>query len=199
MTKKIIPYFNIYAADLKAFKDKISPQEMFKIFDAMSDICMYGITDFIPENNYQKMYMKKLEENLKKSINNYTASVENGRKGGRPKKPIGYSQDNPEETQTKPRKEKKIKENIKEYNKEKIYKKENFKKPTIQEIIDYCVERNNRVDANRFYDFYTSKGWKVGNQSMKDWKAAIRNWERKQSDNPPTIREALNEWKNSNE
>ena len=40
-------------------------------------------------------------------------------------------------------------------------------------------ERNNNVDAQRFIDFYTSKGWKVGNQPMKDWKACVRTWENK--------------------
>jgi len=61
---------------------------------------------------------------------------------------------------------------------EKTFKKK-FIKPTLQEIKDYCLERNNNLDVNRFYDFYESKGWKVGNQPMKDWKACIRTWERR--------------------
>ena len=40
------------------------------------------------------------------------------------------------------------------------------------------MERKNSVDAQRFVDFYASKGWKVGNQPMKDWRAAVRTWER---------------------
>ena len=58
-----------------------------------------------------------------------------------------------------------------------------FKKPTLEEIIAYCKERNNNVDPQRFYDFYESKGWRVGNQPMKDWKACVRTWEGR--DNPP--------------
>jgi predicted phage replisome organizer len=62
-------------------------------------------------------------------------------------------------------------------------KKENnirrFTPPTIEDVKAYCVERNNNVDAERFVDYYTSNGWKVGGKSpMKDWKAAVRNWER---------------------
>lgn len=57
-----------------------------------------------------------------------------------------------------------------------------FKKPTLEEIIAYCKERNNNVDPQRFYDFYESKGWRVGNQPMKDWKACVRTWEGR--DNP---------------
>lgn len=53
-----------------------------------------------------------------------------------------------------------------------------FKKPTLEEVQAYCVERNNGVDAETFIDFYESKGWKVGKTPMKDWKACIRTWER---------------------
>lgn len=54
----------------------------------------------------------------------------------------------------------------------------NFEKPTVEEINDYCLERENDVDPEAFFDFYESKGWKVGRNPMKDWKAAVRNWER---------------------
>jgi hypothetical protein len=50
--------------------------------------------------------------------------------------------------------------------------------PKIDEIRDYCNERGNHVDAGKFYDFYESKGWMIGKNKMKDWKAAVRNWER---------------------
>lgn len=52
-----------------------------------------------------------------------------------------------------------------------------FVKPSVEEIADYCAERNNNIDPQQFFDFYESKGWKVGNQSMKDWEAAVRTWE----------------------
>jgi len=68
-----------------------------------------------------------------------------------------------------------------------------FKKPSLEEIKEYCIERNNSIDSDIFYDFYESKGWFVGKSKMKDWKAAVRNWERrefeKKKDNlPPSIR-----------
>lgn len=53
-----------------------------------------------------------------------------------------------------------------------------FTKPTLEEIQAYCRERGNGVDANRFVDYYEANGWKVGKNPMKDWKAAIRNWEK---------------------
>lgn len=57
-------------------------------------------------------------------------------------------------------------------------KKKRFAPPTLEEVKAYCSERNNSVDAQRFIDYYTSNGWKVGKNPMKDWKAAVRNWER---------------------
>lgn len=55
-----------------------------------------------------------------------------------------------------------------------------FVKPTVEEVRTYCQERNNTVDANRFVDYYEANGWKVGRNSMKDWKAAVRTWERRE-------------------
>lgn len=55
-----------------------------------------------------------------------------------------------------------------------------FRPPTLEEVEAYCMERNNRVDAARFIDYYTSNGWKVGKNPMKDWKAAVRSWERRE-------------------
>ena len=53
-----------------------------------------------------------------------------------------------------------------------------FKRPTIDEIREYCAERRNNVDAEKFFNYYESNGWKVGKNSMKDWKACVRTWER---------------------
>ena len=53
-----------------------------------------------------------------------------------------------------------------------------FKPPTVDEVKAYCIERQNNVDAERFIDYYTANGWKVGKNTMKDWKAAVRTWER---------------------
>ena len=58
-----------------------------------------------------------------------------------------------------------------------VSKPKRFTPPTVDDVRAYCEERKNNVDPDRFVDFYASKGWKVGNQSMKDWKAAVRNWE----------------------
>ena len=51
--------------------------------------------------------------------------------------------------------------------------------PTPEEVQDYCNERGNGISGQQFCDFYSSKGWKVGSQPMKDWKASVRTWEGK--------------------
>lgn len=62
-------------------------------------------------------------------------------------------------------------------NKKEIYK-ERFVKPTIEEIEEYCKERNNGIDAVMFYNFYESKDWMIGKNKIKNWKSCIITWER---------------------
>lgn len=76
--------------------------------------------------------------------------------------------------------------NTNEYNStnrrvERVGSRQVFIKPMVEEIEAYCKERNNTVNAQTFWDFYESKGWKVGNQSMKDWKACVRTWEQRRA------------------
>ena len=63
-----------------------------------------------------------------------------------------------------------------------------FLKPTVDEINTYCSERKNSVDANIFFDFYESKGWLIGKTKMKDWKAAVRTWEKNSNSKKDTGR-----------
>ena len=65
-----------------------------------------------------------------------------------------------------------------------IYIRKQFKKPSLEDVNLYCKERNNNVDCERFINYYESNGWKVGKSPMKDWKAAVRNWERSSFNQP---------------
>ena len=62
-----------------------------------------------------------------------------------------------------------------------------FTPPSVEEIREYCLERKNNVDAERFHDFYEAKGWMVGKNKMKDWKACVRTWEK--SEKPKVMNE----------
>ena len=72
-------------------------------------------------------------------------------------------------------------------------KQSRFKKPTVQEIEEYCRERKNKIDAQTFFDHYEAKGWFIGKNKMKCWKSAVRTWESKRKkEEPKSIYEMLN-------
>ena len=72
---------------------------------------------------------------------------------------------------------------IEEWKKEKKERRKDnsthFVPPSVEEVSAYCYERQNNVDPDRFVDFYAAKGWMVGKNKMKDWKASVRTWEAK--------------------
>lgn len=85
-----------------------------------------------------------------------------------------------------------LKEKEKEQEQEKEQEKERgtggkpkFTPPTVAQVAEYVATRETKIDPQAFCDFYASKGWKVGNQSMKDWRAAVRTWERNDTRGSP--------------
>lgn len=75
------------------------------------------------------------------------------------------------------------------------YKRKPFVQPSVEEVEAYCLERNNNVNAEAFVDFYESKGWMVGKNKMKDWKAAVRTWEKgRNSKQKPRPQEGRLDW-----
>ena len=58
-----------------------------------------------------------------------------------------------------------------------VFARKRFSPPSLDEVALYCAERNNQVNPEKWYDYYSANGWKVGKNSMKDWKAAVRLWE----------------------
>jgi hypothetical protein len=87
-------------------------------------------------------------------------------------------------------------DNDSEYKKEIISKdikeKQVFQTPTMDEISSYIKEKGYQVDAQRFFDFYESKGWYIGKNKMKDWRAAVRTWARSDRQQQPKSDEAAN-------
>lgn len=63
-----------------------------------------------------------------------------------------------------------------------------FVPPTFDQVNQYCKDRDRGVDAERFVDFYQAKGWMVGSNKMKDWKAAVRTWEKSQPEQAQVTR-----------
>lgn len=73
--------------------------------------------------------------------------------------------------------------------------KKKFVPPTVETVREYCEERNNGIDAQSFIDFYESKGWMIGKNKMKDWKAAVRTWERSDRSSKPVNTNKFNQFK----
>ena len=76
-----------------------------------------------------------------------------------------------------------------------LYKKSSshFQKPSLDEIRQYCISRSNKVDPEQFFNFYESKGWIIGKSPMKDWRAAVRTWEKREKEIPQRKRESRKE------
>ena len=55
-------------------------------------------------------------------------------------------------------------------------KRKNFVKPTVEEIAAYCKEKNYNINAQQFFNYYESNGWKIGRNAMKSWQATVQNW-----------------------
>lgn len=129
-----------------------------------------------------------IRNQLDKDIEKYNRTVEArreaGKKGGRP--PVKPNEANAfSEKQKKQTKAKKPdndnvndNDNVLKENTLAGVKEKRFAPPTLENVIGYCREMGYSMDAQRFIDFYASKGWMVGKNIMKDWKAAVRNWAR---------------------
>lgn len=76
--------------------------------------------------------------------------------------------------------------------------KKKFVPPSVDEVRAYCAERNNGIDPQSFIDFYESKGWMVGKNHMRDWKAAVRTWERNRTKPPNGRKGGFNSFKQNN-
>lgn len=131
--------------------------------DNMSYYFPYAVINTGKEDASNRLPGRKCEKTRKKVIANE----------GEGERDIEREEEREEE------KEKDKEEHQKEVLEEKVTAKR-FHTPTVEEVRAYCKERNNTVDAEKFVDFYSSKGWRVGNTPMKDWKAAVRTWEKRE-------------------
>ena len=94
----------------------------------------------------------------------------------------GQPNGNQMETEVSIGKESIAKDSIGESGADKPPTRSRFVPPTVDEVRDYCLERNNGIDAETFVDFCSSKNWMIGKNKMKDWRAAIRTWEKKRKE-----------------
>lgn len=173
-------YLKVYT-DFEEAIEMLGDAEKGRLFTAM---LRYASTGELPDlRGGERLLWPTAKLNIDRTRAEAEKNTINGKKGGRPK-----TQNNP----------KKPNETLKDKDKENkiiplspngdIPPKggrtpvKRFVKPTAEEVRAYCAERGNRVDAQAFVDFYEAKGWKVGNAPMKDWKAAVRTWEKRDAE-----------------
>jgi len=184
----------------------LPPETQLLLYNAIADYALYDAEPDFGGDGVALAFFTLIKPQLDANIR----KRENGAKGGRPAKgterepcdnqteTTGKAGDNQSVTTIKPngnRDETKAEPNAKEKENAKenanAKEKENakalyadkprrFTRPTVEEIRDYCTERGSNVEPRRFFDFYEAKGWRIGNQPMKDWKAAVRTWEQRE-------------------
>lgn len=149
---------------------------MVKI-DKDDTIIMCGLESMLGSETDWAQKKRQQKENQGKVGGN--SGETQGKVGGNFPSPQGKFSDKSIEKEKEKEKETRVRERKEEEEKRVVPTRAlpRFIKPSLEEVKQYCEERGNGIDAQQFYDFYEAKGWKVGNQSMKDWKACVRTWE----------------------
>lgn len=199
--------FTFYASFHEAAQALQSPEERGALYGAICDYALYGTephisgmaaamfalirpnldasrrkaenrlgkkrTDNKPKTKQHQIKKKREDESECEKENENECEKENeyyilGVPGGTPadKPPSNMVPDVPPEPQKKP-----------------PARSKRFIPPTVEEVSAYCLERHNGIDPQHFVDFYEARGWMIGKNKMKDWKAAIRTWEQRNSKN----------------
>lgn len=188
--------FVFYKSFFEAIR-KLKAAEKVKVYDAICELALEekdseltGMADIV-----FTLIRPQIKANNQK-FKNGLKGAESGKKGGRPKKeenPTGVIANDEEKTpQGLSQKTANVLNvnvlnenvNVNENDKKKaptgLKKKQAFSPPSLTEVKNYCSERGNGIDPQGFIDFYEAKGWMIGKNKMKDWKAAVRTWERKE-------------------
>lgn len=157
--------------------------------DAYDAICAYALREEAPDFSKMSDAAQIAFLLIKPNLDSSRRKAKSGKEGGS-KKANGKQNESKPEANGKQEEHESEKEKEKEKEGEienECYpptplpggtKAKRFIPPTVDEVAAYCQERGNGLDPEAFVDFYASKGWMVGKNPMKDWKAAVRTWER---------------------
>ena len=185
MPKNSFIFYRSFSECLKSLPDK----ERLILYDSIID---YALDEIEPNlDGCLKGMFALIKPQLDANIRRW----KNGCKGGAPvgnqnatKNNQETTKEQPKTTNVQPNHNVNVNDNVnvnvndnenkKEIISKDIKEKRVFQTPTLSEIKDYILEKHYQVDAERFFDFYSSKGWMIGKNKMKDWKAAIRTWAR---------------------
>ena len=165
----------------RSFWEAIKQLPKKERLESLTAILDYGLDEIEPKSAGVASAMFLM---AKPQIDANNRRYQNGTKGGRPvTKPepnnnleSNYNKpsDNQTITKAKPKEKDKEKDNVNDNN------KKTFTPPSVSDVSDYCTLNGYGIDPESFVDFYASKGWMVGKNKMKDWKASVRTWVRSQ-------------------
>lgn len=189
-TTKIREAFTFY----RSFRDAVemtNKEEQLVLYKAIADYALDGIEpDVSTLGELGRLCWTAISPNIKSGRRNYINGCNGGAPEGncnakkQPKNNPNSTEKQPGQTSTKNKNRNKDKND--EESKEKVATaRTTFVAPSLQEVSDYISEKGYTVDARQFVDFYESKGWMVGSNKMKNWRAAVRTWTRRQ--NPANI------------
>lgn len=173
-------YLKVYF-DFEERADELNDGEKGRLLLALLRYAVTGVKPTLTGN--ERFMFATFKGEIDRDIAVYNTKVENGNLGGRPaRKETEKNLNKPNETEQKPKATETLKKqetrNTISLTRDRE-KRQRFTPPSIDEVSAYCRERGNHVNAQTFIDFYSSKGWKVGQNPMKDWKACVRTWEQR--------------------
>lgn len=181
---KYLRVFTDFAKTLEPLKDG----ERGRLFTAMLEYAEQGTA---PELSGNERYIwPTVKADIDRQIEAYEHKCQVNRINGASRSqshPVAPSRTQSlQKTKTEDKEKKRERKDIKETPPDGGVKKSapRFTPPSVSEVREYCQERGNAVDAERFVDFYSAKGWMVGKNHMKDWRAAVRTWERDERSTP---------------
>jgi hypothetical protein len=186
MSEKIRDSFIFYRSFYQSAK-KLPKEDKAELFDA---ICSYALDgelvelSVVPEAIFT-VIKPNLDANRRKWENGCKEKKKPSEVEAIEEQEISKDEANDKQTISKPEGNVNVDVNV-ECKSES--KSKRFSHPTLEEVKNYCQERKNNVNAKKWFDFYSAKGWKIGKNSMKDWKAAVRTWE---EDTSPTNQDPI--------
>lgn len=184
-------YFCAYHSYIKQCKG-LSDGELGRLFRALLE---YSASGKVPElNGRESVAFDFMSANIDRDAESYKDTCNRNRENISKRYERIRANTTVYETYQEKEEEKEKEELLKKDISNEISKKstrqKKFVPPTVEKVAAYCLERKNKVDAAYFVDHYTSNGWKVGKQNMKDWKAAVRTWEKNGYNQPSKKQDA---------
>lgn len=178
-SEKVRDSFIFYRSFYQSAK-KLPTEDKAELFDA---ICSYALDgelvelSVVPEAIFT-VIQPNLDANRRKWENGCKEKKKTSKSEAEEEQEISKDETNDKQTISKPQGN--VNDNVNEECKSELKSKsesKRFSPPTLEEVKNYCQERKNSVNPEKWISHYQSNGWKVGKNQMKDWKAAVRTWE----------------------